>query len=61
MSIGDSMKKLIGIEELEDDEITEEEVQAAKEKNGLLMSRLITIKKNIAIQKKKCVPSFGQN
>ncbi len=32
MSIGDSMKKLIGIEELEDDEITEEEVQAAKEK-----------------------------
>lgn len=33
MSIGDSMKKLIGIEELEDDdEITEEEVSAAKEK-----------------------------
>jgi len=33
MSIGDSMKKLIGIEELEDDdEITEEEVNAAKEK-----------------------------
>lgn len=33
MSIGDSMKKLIGIEELEDDEdITEEEVKAAKEK-----------------------------
>jgi cell division inhibitor SepF len=33
MSIGDSMKKLIGIEELEDDdEITEEEVSAAKDK-----------------------------
>ena len=29
MSIGDSMKKLIGIEEL--DEITEEEVNAAKD------------------------------
>ena len=33
MSIGDSMKKLIGIEELEDDdEITEEEVSAARDK-----------------------------
>ena len=32
MSIGDSMKRLIGIEDLEEEEITEEEVQAAKEK-----------------------------
>ena len=32
MSIGDSMKRLIGIEDLDDEEITEEEVQAAKEK-----------------------------
>ena len=32
MSIGDSMKKLIGIEELDDEEITEAEVEAAKEK-----------------------------
>lgn len=32
MSIGDSMKKLIGIEELDDDEITDAEVEAAKEK-----------------------------
>ena len=33
MSFGDSIKKMIGIEELEDDEIiTEEEVNAAKEK-----------------------------
>ncbi len=32
MSIGDSMKKLIGIEEIEDDEITEEEIREAKEK-----------------------------
>ena len=33
MSFGDSIKKMIGIEELDDDEmITEEEVTAAKEK-----------------------------
>lgn len=32
MSIGDSMKKLIGIEELDEEEITDEEVEAAKEK-----------------------------
>lgn len=32
MSIGDSLKKMIGIEELEDDEITEEEIEAEKER-----------------------------
>lgn len=33
MSLGDSIKKMIGIEELDDDEmITEEEINAAKEK-----------------------------
>ena len=31
MSFGDSFKKLVGIEEIDDD-ITDEEVQAAKEK-----------------------------
>ena len=32
MSIGESMKKLIGIEDYDDDEITEDEVNAAKTK-----------------------------
>ena len=32
MGIGDSLKKMIGIEELEDDEITEEELEAERKK-----------------------------
>jgi len=34
MSFGDSVKKLIGIEEIDADEITEEEVEAAKKRDG---------------------------
>lgn len=32
MSLGDSMKKIIGIDDVEDDEITEEEIEAEKER-----------------------------
>lgn len=57
MSIGDSMKKLIGIEELEDDDITEEEVSAAKEKiakqapRRSVMSETMTDKRPGAVSK----------
>lgn len=43
MGIGDSLKKMIGIEELEDDEITEEELEAERKRMASQASNKETI------------------
>ena len=58
MSFGDSIKKMIGIEELDDDEmITEEEVNAVKEKMAASEPRRTYAESTVA--PKKSVPNTG--